>query len=239
MTVEPEGDVLPRVGRPHSSLSVTRTAPDRLSVSVPALALWLALQLGCLALAFLHVPLAATYPPGERLAAEMLLAAQIVSAALLAPVLVRTPATALVAAAAVWPALLLVGAVVALPAVATAAAGGVVTAWIAMLWAWITAFRSASARGVITAAASALSGGGAVLAYLVAEFGTHRAEGESTGTEWPGWTPVLLAWRIAGGDQSAWRDATYLAVLIVSGLFLASLRRRHVRPTATWDVKRA
>jgi hypothetical protein len=195
-----------------------RMALDAWSVSPGALALWLMIQLCCLAVALLHIPLAASYPPGERLAIEVLLAGQIGSAAILAPMLCRTAVTALLAAASVWPALLLAGAVEVRPLSPTILAAAAVTLWIAMLWAWSTAF-AARAGGTITASvATLLAVGGPILTYLRAEFGADTALDTSTADGSLVATPMMLAWRLAERASVGWNVLLLWLAFLVAGL---------------------
>jgi hypothetical protein len=207
---------------------------SRGAIDVPTITLWLAIQVGCLAVAFLHVPLAAVYPPGERLAVEMLAAVQIGSAALLASALARSAATAAVAAASAWPALLLAGALQVRSLAGGIGAAAVVTAWIVALTVWVSAFRSPAARAVVAASGVLLGVGGSLAAYLVAEFGSpfEPQAVTSATSDWPGalsMTPTALAWRAAEGDRIGAWNALPMAGLLVSGLVFWAWRRHRRR----------
>jgi hypothetical protein len=212
----------PSAGAGTPSLPV---APPQSIWSVEAwvVAIWLAIQLGCLSLSLLHVPLAATFPPGERLAVELLLAGQIGSAALLAPVLFRRNGTAVVVIASAWPALFLAGALEVQPTLSTFLGAAIVTGWLETLWAWCAAFRSARSKAIVAAVATAVAVGGPLLAYLATEFGTP-ADADVAMPAGSAATPVLFAWHLtAEGFGPVLPGVLLLAVLLI-GMTLAGRR---------------
>jgi hypothetical protein len=193
---------------------------------VPALPLaaFILVQLGCLAVCFQGVPLAATVSDGEWLTLDVLLAGQVGGGAVLAAGLARTWASAAVAAATVWPALLLAAAVQAEPInnALTAAAG--VTLWIGALAGWCGAVRSDAGRRTVAVAASIWSIGGAVLAYLAIEFVGDASVPPAAPFPLTH-TPMLAAWHLgAGGDESAWWRLLHVGIAL--GLSVAVLAIR-------------
>ena len=160
--------------------SHARPDPSRLAPTPPAaspalpLLAWLIPQLLAISLAAWRVPLAtgyAGYPrPAESLAPDLLIAVQVGLAALLSPLVLRDVRTALMAAASAWPLTVLAGSLAALPAGRTALACAYVTGWVAALALWQRAMRSYRSQLLVVALASAVSIGGAALAYLRAEF---------------------------------------------------------------------
>jgi len=191
-------------------------------VSPLGVLLWVAVNLGCLLLGLLHVPLAAAYPSSATtLLPELLLAGQIGFAALLAPLIARSAATTAVAAAAAWPALLLAGGLAARTTTAITASALVVTAWLLTIYFWTMCLRSSTSRQVVSAVAVALSVGPAVLEYLVIEFGpaaeTYRFIASAA--------PVRLAFDYVSGDETGWASALPLMLLMLLGAAIWASRR--------------
>lgn len=208
------------------------------SVDPLTIAMWLVAQLGCLAVVLLHVPLAAVYPPGERLGVEALTAVQIGSAALLAPALARSFGAAAVAIGTVWPAILLAGALAARPVPAALAAAGVVSAWVAAMALLAASFRSPSIRGIVAAAGAIVGIGGGPVAYLAQEFGVS-GDGDSidattvavaAGDNWTALLdacPTALAWSVGRGNTVITARTVPLGVFVLAALVLAAWR--HIR----------
>jgi hypothetical protein len=150
-------------------------------VSGVAMALWLAVQVGALALSAFRVPLAIGLPPAaEQSALYILLIAQVGGAALLALPLFNFRRNVIFATAAAWP----IGELAGL--LADASTGRVllcefyVTAWILTLAVWVWAVGKMRLAPILPAAAGAISLGGPVLWYLHAEFVT-----QSDKINWP------------------------------------------------------
>lgn len=192
-------------------------------VDAPVLAVWVLLQLASLAVSLLHVPLAASFPPGERLAVEVLLAVQISSAAVLSPALLRTVGTTLLTAATAWPALLLAGASAARPVTTTAAAATVLMLWLATLWTWRQIADQHGLAGIVGAAGTLASAGSAMLAYLATEFG----EPTSNAAVPPlACTPILLAWKLATTGTLLVPQCIPLVIALCLGLCLQLVSNR-------------
>ena len=217
MTVES-----PRASPPLTTSDCT--SPSIRSISAPALALWLLIQLACLALAVLHVPLAASYPPGERLAMEVLLAGQVGSAAILSPMLCRTAGTALLAGASVWPTLLLAGALQMKPLSSSVLAAIVVTCWLGMLWVWSGNF-SRAGRAVVAAAAFLIATGPPLLGYLKSEFGVDADHAGGAIDRALESTPTLLAWNFSSAPQLQISVTIAWGAIFGLGLAIKLLRR--------------
>ena len=186
---------------------------------------WSVLQVAALTVGLLQVPLAAKSPPGTSLALDILIAGQVGGAALLAPLLFRTPATALVVLASAWPALLLAGGLGAGPVGGPARGGLAVSAWIVTLYLWSSSFRAEAPRQAVTAAAALLAIGGALLGYLAAEF--SPAAGPENAL--PGSlraTPLLLAWDFGHDASNVWGNAIPLGILLLAGSCLRLAGRR-------------
>lgn len=206
-------------------------------VSPAAVLAWSAVQIVSLGLGLLQVPLAAKYPAGMALAPEIVSAGQVGAAALLGPLLFRTPATAAVVLGAGWPALLLAGGLAARPATQTALCGLAVSAWLVTLFAWTSAFGGRWWGQVVAATAALLALGGALLAYLATEF---APSGEPDGAM-PGilrTTPLVLVWDFGQSSTPRWGDASLLGALLLSGLGVWSARRFRRSPLAQTRVRR-
>jgi len=184
-----------------------------------------------LLLAVTRVPLAAQYPrAGERLAAYLLLATQVVAAAALMPWLLRGWRTSLLAAACCWP---LLGIAAMLSNVAPSralAAAGYLTAWIAALAIWNAAAPSRRLAFAFSAVASAVAAGGPLLWYLRAEFNPPDPSAPD-----PAWYygPVVTAFSLVDGhpdSQGAW--LVLLAAIALGGPIAWRIRRRKFAPTA-------
>jgi hypothetical protein len=196
-------------------------AADPWSISSPSLAFWLAIQVGCMALALLHVPLAAEYTITERLMPEVLLVGQIASAAILAPLLCRSLGSLLVAAATVWPALLLSGSLAMRPMSSSLLAATGVTVWLLILWPWCSASVNVSIRSIVSAAATILAVGAPLAVYLQKEFGNLESE-----AIWFHATPLAAVWTLAqGGPLSPFLVATY-GIIAAAGITFRLLTAR-------------
>jgi hypothetical protein len=177
----------------------------------------------------LHVPLAASYPPGERLALEILLAAQIGSAAILSPMLCQTAGTVFVAAGSALPTLLLAGAMQMKPISSTVSAAIVVMCWLGMLWVW-SATVSRSSRAVVAAIAFLIAMGPPLLSYLKAEFARDPEYVGSAIDSLLESTPTSVAWNLISEQQLHVRT-----VLVWVGIFglVISLKLLRLRKSAS------
>src|SRR5688572_24162413 len=149
---------LARLRRPNSSRAAapvnrTKLLDPRWQVAPSAVLAWVIVQIACLAIGLLQLPLAAYRAPGSTLMPEILLAGQIGFAALLAPLLLRSPATLLVITLSSWPPLLLACGLATRPAASIALAGVVVSGWLVLLFFWITSFRTPAVRQLVSAMA--------------------------------------------------------------------------------------
>jgi hypothetical protein len=183
-----------------------------------ALVCWLGLQLAALALAALGVPLSDPFPrPPESLALHEMLAVQTIAAAMLAPRLLITWRGWVSSAAAALPFLVL-AAILAARLDRTALWAGIyLTLWLATLWIWQQAARHENGRNWAAGAAVTLTVGGALLAYLRAEY--------ATGLEWAqvGWHgPLAGALAVLeGGGWTAWLGLSIVALAVWPLAYLA------------------
>ncbi|QOV89004.1 hypothetical protein [Humisphaera borealis] len=209
-----------------SSQALPLTGPDpRWAVSPVAVVAWLVVQCGFLALGLLQVPLAASMPPGSTMLPELMIAGQIGFAAMLAPLLSRSPATLVVVVAACWPGLLLAGGLAATPVSATVLSGLVVTAWIVALFVWIAAFESVAIRQTVTAVAILLAIGVPLLLYLVTEFGSPDLSSLPYASAF---APMPLAWNCVAGTAN-WAEALPMGLVVLLGMAIWLARGRQHR----------
>jgi len=208
----------------HTPSSLPNPSPTASHIS--PLILWLLIQLLTLLAAALQLPLADHFPrPPERLAAQEMLVVQITLSAMLFPFLLRTATTATLVIAATWPFLQLAGVLSSTPAINLFHAACFLTLWLLALAMLRYVLRSDKSLLIATAAASALSLGGAILWYLRAEFLTNPPD-----TPWPadsllGPIPgALSALHGQGASPRTWLPITILA--LASLALAASLRLR-------------
>jgi hypothetical protein len=198
----------------------------RPSSPVAPLITWLVLQGAALALAGARVPLSAHYPQaGERLAIDLVLAAQIGGAAALFPMLMRDRRTAAVTFSATWPFIAFAALLSALPAGRSMLVAAYVTAWLVVLGLWNAGLNSSKWRGIASAVALLMTIGGALLWYLRVEFagpggGIPPADGR--------YGPLVAAIGIAGMEPQ--HVSTWLC-LVLAGLLgvlvvVSGIRRR-------------
>jgi hypothetical protein len=189
-----------------------------------AFGLWLAVQIGALALSAFRVPLAVGLPlAAEQSALPVMLITQTAAAAFLAPLLVNSRRSTIIAIAAAWP----MGELAAL--LADAAASRVIlsetyiTLWILALACWVCALSKTRFAAMFSAAAAAFSLGGPILWYLHAEFVTQ--------SETINWNHAALFGPVMGAlsqvlstppPLSAW---CIPATLIPVGFLIAVIRR--------------
>lgn len=142
--------------------------------SIPALVIWLTVQLLALGLAAARVPLWARSPaPGDELATDFMLVTQVVVAGLLFPVLlvnIRTTATMILTAAVF---IELAGLLAGIPRGRMALAWGALSIWMITLWLIVPLVRRGRwATMLAIAFATCLTLGGPLLLYLRAESGS-------------------------------------------------------------------
>jgi hypothetical protein len=137
--------------------------------------LWMAIQLIALALAAGRVPLSARFPqPAESMATVEMLVAQIGSASLLFPLLLKDFRRFVLAAAGAWPMLFLAADLGGEPFLRVAVAAGFVSVWLLTLYIWVLAIRSSRWISIVIAIAALWTIGGPVLLYLHAEYGEQN-----------------------------------------------------------------
>jgi hypothetical protein len=196
--------------------AMTETAPPP-SPPAPSptvrLAVWLGLQLLVLLIPITQTPLSDKFPrPAERQALDELLIAQVILAAAFSPFLFRSWTATLVLVAATWPLQQLAGMLSAYPPSRVLEGSAYATLWILVVAGWQWVAGGEKGKNVVAAAASLLAVGGAILAYLDAEFApgsgdfpgldAYRHWGPAVGTlstlhESAGWRPWLTLFWLA------------------------------------------
>jgi hypothetical protein len=156
------------------------TGNARLSYQTSSLPLslfiWLAVQTLALTLAALRVPLWARAPEaGEFLAIPILLIVQILSAALLSPRLASDWRIAVMAIACVWPFAVLAGLLAVTGVMTILLAGGYVTGWLIVLFAWQSALESSRSKMIGAAVAATWAASGPLLLFIRTEYGGSPA----------------------------------------------------------------
>jgi hypothetical protein len=137
--------------------------------------LWMVIQLLALALAAGRVPLSARFPqPAESMATVEMLVAQIGSASLLFPLLLKDFRRFVLATAGAWPMLFLAADLGGEPFLHVAAAAGFVSLWLLTLYVWVTVLKSSRAISMAMTVAALWAIGGPVLLYLHAEYGEQN-----------------------------------------------------------------
>lgn len=187
-----------------------------------SLLIWLGLQLLVLLLPVMQVQLSEEFPrPAEKLAIEELVVAQIALSALFFSVLLRDFASALVIAAATWPFLLLAGLLSSTPPSRLLETGGFISLWIVALA--LIRTDSIKSNAWATAIASAFAIGGAIAAYLRAEFSSGPIDGLLFG-------PVIGALDALHKSDDRWKGWTLLLIfLMLAALARASSHRHRTR----------
>lgn len=172
-----------------------------------AMALWLAVQIGALALSAYRVPLAMGLPAAaEQSALAVMLVIQIGAAALMAPLLLSTCRQTIMAMAFGWPMAGLAGLLADVAADRAAMGEAYVSAWMLSLSLWVWATRESKSAANLPAVAAMISLGGPVAWYLHAEF-------------------------VRQSDTVNWgRDALYGPVMGA----LAQVLPDHATPTSWW-----
>ena len=183
-----------------------------------SLLIWLGLQLLVLLLPVMQVQLSDDFPrPAEKLAAEEMVVAQIAFSALLLPVLIRDFASALVIAATCWPFLLLAGLLSSTPPHRLLEVGAFVSIWIIGLGVLRT--DSPKWKAWATAITTTYAIGGAIAAYLRAEFGDGRIDGLLFG-------PIVAAFDVLHGSDDRWRAWIVLPIFLIAAGVLRIIAQR-------------
>jgi hypothetical protein len=178
-----------------------------------------------------RVPLAAQYPePAEQMAAYVVTGAQVVGAALLFPLLLRSRRSTVEVIASAWPFLLAAGYLAGMPPAALLWPAAWVTAWLLTLALWLPVLRSERLRMVGVSVASLLTLGGGVTRYLRLEFAGASAEPafapESA-------SPLLSTWTSLN-DSTAAAGWILLGTLVLAAIaFRAALAARKRSRAAT------
>ena len=177
-----------------------------------SLLIWLALQLLVLLLPALQVPLADEFPrPAEKLAIEEMVVAQIALSALLFPLLLRDFASGIVIAASTWPFLLLAGLLSSTSSHRLLEVGTFISLWITALGLLRT--ESMKWNAWTSAIVSTIAIGGAIAAYLRAEFATGAIDGLLFG-------PLIGALDVLHKSDDRWKGWMLLSIfLIVAAVF--------------------
>jgi hypothetical protein len=188
---------------------------------------WLLVQGAALAIAAARVPLSAHYPQaGERLAIDLVLAAQIGASAALFPWLMRDRRAVVVTVCAAWPFIAFAAVLSALPPGPTAMVAAFVTGWLVVLAIWNAGLRSPKWRLVASAVAGLASVGGALLWYLRAEFATPGVGNPPANGRYG---PVIAAIGLARGEPQHVSTWVFLSVATILGCLLNVRRIRHRR----------
>jgi hypothetical protein len=187
------------------------------------LALWLIIQLGVLALIVARVPLAAHFPvASETLAPRFVFAAQVITAALLFPFLLRDVRTAAQIVLSAVPfqlaAACLAGAQLRTIVLATL----YVDAWLISLTLWSIGIRTELARLIAVAIASSLTLGAAALSYLRVEF-NPSFERDSILYSAP---PLPATWDILGGSRSISPWILLGSLMLIGAILVTRLQIR-------------
>jgi hypothetical protein len=189
-----------------------------------AMALWLAAQIGALALSAFRVPLSIALPqPAEQSALALMLLIQIAAAAFLSPLLLTTPRQTIIALTVAWPMAQLASFLSDTTYRRTALAETYVSLWILTLSLWLWAIGRSRSAAFFPAIAAMFALGGPLLWYLRAEFVT-----QSTNVNWPhdallGPSMGVLSQIIP--DQIPWSAWSLPAFLIPAAILLRAIRQ--------------
>jgi hypothetical protein len=158
-----------------------------------SIALWFAPQWLILLLTLGHVPLWLNLPIRmDDLVLPMLLSVQIVTAAMLFPLLLRNWQSLAATIAVSWPILQFAAFVSAVPLAQWASAAAYLSLLLLVLGTWNIVLRSQNARLLAAAFVTILTIGGALLAYLQAEFSGQPAPSLNL-SRTALWSPLLGA----------------------------------------------
>lgn len=152
-------------------LNSSVSAPPGNSGATLPLIVWLLPQLAALSLSAGRVPLWARFPqPGELLALQFLIAAQMASASLCFPFLLRDARATACVLTTGWPMALIAAGLAAAPLSRACVAETYVSLFLTVLTIWRLALRHPMGQAAGAAVASMWTVGGAMLLYLRAEF---------------------------------------------------------------------
>jgi hypothetical protein len=139
-----------------------------------AMVLWLAVQIGALALSACRVPLALGMPSAsEQSALAVMLIIQVAAAAFFSPLLLTSRRQTLIAIIVAWPMAQLASFLADVPPQRVAFGEAYVSIWILTLALWIWALPRPVSEAIFPAVAALLALGGPMLWYLRAEFVTQ------------------------------------------------------------------
>lgn len=194
--------------------------------STSRLAVWLGLQLLVLLIPITQTPLSDKFPrPAERQALDELLVAQVVLAAAFSPFLFRAwPATFMLVAA-TWPLQQLAGMLSAYPPSRILECSAYATLWLLIVAGCQWAAGGGKWKNIVPAAASLLAVGGAILAYLHAEFAPGSGDFPGLDT-YRHWGPVMgiLSTLHESAGWRPWLTLFWLAA-ITAAIFGIRLRQ--------------
>lgn len=194
--------------------------------------MWLAIQLGAIALSASRVPFSATkrFPqPGELLAVWVMLFVQVTFSALLFPLLMRTFTTAVMTIVSALPFMIVAGFLAGeWDRFQMAAMCGYVAAWLVGLGLWRSVLRSSRAQGTGVALAVLAVLGGPLAWYLRGEF-RLQSDAFAWG-EVSTWGPYFGAVHVATVARLAPRPwmlmGAHLAIAGVAAVVSLLVRRR-------------
>ena len=183
-----------------------------------SLLIWLVLQLLVLLLPVLQVQLSDQFPrPAEKLAADEMVVAQIALSALLFPILLRDFSTAIVLAATTWPFLFLAGLLASTAPHRLLEVGAYILIW--MLALALLHVDSARSNALTCAIASTIAIGGAIAAYLHAEFSSGEMNPLLFG-------PIVGALDVLNGSPQRWRAWIVLPIFLTAAAVLRIVTHR-------------
>jgi hypothetical protein len=203
----------------------TTPTPRPAPALIAPLALWLAIQLAALLLAASRVPLSARYPtPEESLAVHVLVIVQIAASAMLFPLLFRGLTTSIVLIATTIPFLQLAAFLAAQTDNRRLALCSIYVAlWLAGLALLNASLPSTRTKMYGVALATAISLGGAILAYLHREFGAPATTFDWSQHAFLG--PIMGCMAILGADPAAGTIWFFLGSVLMVGLAAFTGRR--------------
>jgi hypothetical protein len=195
--------------------------------STARLAVWLGLQLLVLLIPITQTPLSDKFPrPAERQALDELLVAQVILAAAFSSFLFRTWTTTLMLVAATWPLQQLAGMLSAYPPSRVIEGSAYATLWMLVVAGWQWVAGGTKWKNVVAAAASLFTVGGAILAYLHAEFapGSGDFPGLDAYRHWGGVMGILSTLH----ESAGWRPWLMLFWFAALTAVICGLRLRQV-----------
>jgi hypothetical protein len=187
-----------------------------------ALLPWLVLQLLALALPTLQVPLSDDFPrPTERVAVQEMVIVQVLSAAMLFPMLRNVPTTIAVIAS-TWPFLQLAGMLAGTPAPRLLCATLYLAMWMITLALANSMLRSRRARLRAAAFTTSFALAGPLFWYLRHEFASDAAANEWLVVA----SPILSVFAILNRARQSVGTWIFMTALLVSSLGASMLVRR-------------